>query len=272
MTTPTEPPRPRDRFGCVHEWFERTAAARGEAVAVTAPGRRLTYGELDRRANRLARHLRTLGVGPEVPVGVCVERSAGLVVALLAVFKAGGAYLPLDPAYPDDRLMYMLADAGAAVLLGDDPKRGLGAEHHLGPGADLTAYPDTPLSPAARPGNLAYVMYTSGSTGAPKGVMIEHRAITRLFTATRDLFGFGPGEVWTLFHTYAFDFSVWEMWGALLHGGRLVVVPHDVARSPEAFHDLLHHERVTVLNQTPAAFRQLIRIDAQAPAQKSLAL
>src|SRR5450631_2138744 len=130
---------------------------------------------------------------------------------------------------------------------------------------------DTPAS-GVRPENLAYVMYTSGSTGTPKGVMVEHRNVVRLFEATDAWFGFGQEDVWTLFHSYAFDFSVWEMWGALLYGGSVVVVPKAVSRDPEAFYRLLAAERVTLLSQTPSAFHHLIAVDEHSRQSLSLRL
>ncbi|MEV1047016.1 amino acid adenylation domain-containing protein [Streptomyces sp. NPDC049916] len=260
--TPAPDPGPQT----IDAWFARQAAARGDAVAVTGVDGRLTYRELDRDANRLAHRLRDLGVGPETTVAVRVERTTSLVTALLAVLKAGGAYVPVDPSAPDERLRFTLADAGAAVLVTDRADR-TGAAPHVPHtvltgrgGGDLSRYPDTaPPAPGTGPKSLAYVIYTSGSTGVPKGVMVEHRNVTGLLTGVRDRFGFGPEDVWSLCASAAFDVSVWEMWGALLHGGRLVVVPDEVRRSPRELHALLRREGVTVLNQTPAAFRQLVR-------------
>ncbi len=251
---------PADR--CIHALFQAQAERTPAAIAVTHGGESLTYAELDARANRLARHLRARGVGPDARVAICVERSLEMVVAVLAVLKAGGAYVPLDPAYPEERLRYMLDDsAPVAVLAGP----GLASSFAAFPVVDLAAgaaewagLSGAALEPLARPEHLAYVIYTSGSTGQPKGVMVEHRNVARLFSATDQWFGFGESDVWTLFHSFAFDFSVWEIWGALLYGGRLVVVPRDTARSPEEFYRLLCAEGVTVLNQTPSAFRQLV--------------
>ena len=254
------------------ELFAAQAARSPEAVAVTCDGAALTYEELDRRADRLAHRLRALGVGPEVLVGLCVERSLDLVVGIVGILKAGGAYLPLDPDYPAERLAFMLEDSRAPVLVAQAHLAGRLATAGArvvtldGPGAPDEAGSDAALPPSggAGPDNLAYVIYTSGSTGRPKGVMVSQANVVRLFRATEAWFGFGAGDVWTLFHSAAFDFSVWELWGALLYGGRLVVVPHAVSRDPATFRALLARERVTVLNQTPSAFRQLIAADAAA--------
>ncbi|MFC9650818.1 amino acid adenylation domain-containing protein [Streptomyces sp. NPDC056937] len=260
--------------GTLPELFAAQAARTPDAVAVTFDGAHTTYAELDARANRLARVLTEQGAGPDHLVAVALPRSTDLVVALLAVLKAGAAYLPVDPDYPADRIAYMLEDAAPVLLVtaGDLPAR-LPGDTPVLPldtpdtarrlaGAGTTA-PDTgtPL-----PGHPAYVIYTSGSTGRPKGVVVPHRNVTRLFAATRHWFGFDADDVWTLFHSYAFDFSVWELWGPLLHGGRLVVVPHSVSRTPGDFLRLLADERVTVLNQTPSAFYQLVQADAENPA------
>ncbi|HEX8903809.1 MAG TPA: condensation domain-containing protein, partial [Longimicrobiaceae bacterium] len=264
----TDAEYPADR--CIHALFEAQAARTPEAVAVVYEGEALSYAELNERANRLAHHLVRLGVGPEVRVGICLERSLEMVAGILAVLKAGGAYVPLDPGYPAERLAFILADSAAPVLLTRETLRGaLPAREGVevvsldGAAEEIAAESAENPESGAGPDSLAYVIYTSGSTGAPKGALIEHRNVVRLFSATDAWFGFGPDDVWTLFHSYAFDFSVWELWGALLYGGRVVVVPFDVSRDPEAFHALVRREGVTVLNQTPSAFRQFIRVDGE---------
>ena len=255
----------------LHELFEQQVARSPDSLAVTFERRSFSYRELNERANQLAWRLRGLGVGPEVLVAVCVERSLEMVVGLLAILKAGGAYVPLDPAYPKARLSHMLADSCTPVLLTQESLLG----HLPDSGAQVLCLDrDWPAiarestanpPPAAVPASAAYVIYTSGSTGRPKGVVVCHEHVVRLFAATEHWFHFHEHDVWTLFHSYAFDFSVWELWGALLHGGRLVVVPYLLSRSPEAFCRLLADEGVTVLNQTPSAFHQLIAAEAQAP-------
>ena len=261
--------------------FAAQVARHPHAVAVRCEGESLTYANLDVRANRLARRLVAQGVGPETRVALCLDRSLDMLTAVLAVVKAGGAYVPLDPAYPADRLRYTVEDCGARVAvthaaaapaLADalDGAEGLTILH--ADAADLADEDGTPLPERATPDTLLYVIYTSGSTGRPKGVEIPHANVARLFSATDAWFGFSEHDVWTLFHSYAFDFSVWEMWGALLHGGRLVVVPWMTSRSPEAFHALVRDEKVTVLNQTPSAFRPFIQADAAAGGALSLRL
>ncbi|MGX5213662.1 amino acid adenylation domain-containing protein [Streptomyces violaceus] len=251
----------------VHRAFEEQAARTPDAVAVHAAGEELTYAELNERANRVAHHLVGLGVGQETLVGVCLERGADLMPALLGVLKAGGAYLPLDPSQPADRIGYMLQDAAAPVVVTERAHAELLNGLHDGPvlvldgeedRAALAARPVTDPAPRTDADSLIYVIYTSGSTGRPKGVGLTHANVERLFTVSAHQTGFRTDDVWTLFHSYAFDFSVWEMWGALLHGGRLVVVPKDVSRDPSGFLDLLVEQRVTVLNQTPSAFRALV--------------
>ncbi|WP_081482891.1 non-ribosomal peptide synthetase [Gluconacetobacter diazotrophicus] len=259
---------------CLHEAFEEQVARDPAAIALTFGQQTVTYGELNTRANRLAHHLIALGIEPDMRVGLCAARSIEMVVGLLAILKAGGAYVPLDPAAASSRLGLILADAAPEVVILDPAGRNaLGAETldgltvidlHADRG-DWTSRPDTnpdTRTIGLRPENLAYIIYTSGSTGTPKGVMVEHAQVARLFDSTQAWFGFDAQDVWCLFHSFAFDFSVWELWGALRHGGRLVVVPHAVARSAAEFHRLVCEQGVTVLNQTPSAFKAFI--DAQA--------
>ncbi|MFI8455294.1 amino acid adenylation domain-containing protein [Kitasatospora sp. NPDC085464] len=251
-------PAPRVRPSAPERFAAQVAAA-GDRVAVTdGTGARLTYRGLDERAARLAALLAGAGVGRGDRVGLCLGRSADMVAAVLAAWRLGAAYVPVDPDNPADRIAYVLDDAGVRLVLTDPDTVGLvpaGGRRTL----LTTAAPDGPRPGAVRPepGEPAYVIYTSGSTGRPKGVEVTHGNLAALLDAGEQTVGLRDTDVWSLFHSVAFDFSVWEIWGALAHGGRLVVVPRDVTRDPAAFLDLLVRERVTVLNQTPSAFRQL---------------
>jgi amino acid adenylation domain-containing protein len=258
---------------CLHQRFAKQAAAAPAAVAVVDGERQWTYGELDAQSNRLAHRLQAAGAKRGDRVGLCLERSGEVVVAMLAILKCGACYVPLDPIYPAERIRYTLDDAavgiviaetatqervgGRTVLRLDDPALLEGCSDHA---------PMVEVSTA----DLTYVIYTSGSTGKPKGVMVSHANVARLFTSTAPWYGFGPADTWCLFHSYAFDFSVWEIWGALLYGGRLVVVPREVAQSTPDFHQLVREQRVTVLNQTPSAFYAFIEQDRQAPGPLAL--
>jgi len=244
----TMPQRP------LHALFEEQMERNPEAVAVVLGDERVTYRELNARADKVADQLRRLGVGPETFAGILMERSVEMVVAILGILKAGGAYLPLDPSYPSERLRFIIEDAKPAVIV---TKEGISTTDYT----DQSRRSDPDLIRGFDPCHPCYVIYTSGSTGMPKGVVVTHANVVRLFTATRDWFNFTENDVWTLFHSYAFDFSVWELWGALLHGGRLVIVPYLISRQPEAFYHLLLKERVTVLNETPSAFRQLMQAE-----------
>ncbi|HEY9404145.1 MAG TPA: amino acid adenylation domain-containing protein [Pyrinomonadaceae bacterium] len=251
----------------IQQLFEAQAARAPEATALVFEDTRVTYGELNRRANQLAHHLRGLGVRPDMAVGICVERSIEMVVGLLGILKAGAAYLPLDPAYPAERLAFMLEDAQVRVLLTQEQLLATLPRHSAQTVCLDADWPEIARHSSENPrdeataDNLAYIIYTSGSTGHPKGVLVTHRNVERLLTTNRALLDFDEHDVWTLFHSYAFDFSVWELFGSLLYGARLVIVPFWVSRSTEDFHRLLCEQGVTVLNQTPSAFRQLMRVD-----------
>ncbi|MDZ8258879.1 non-ribosomal peptide synthetase [Nostoc sp. ChiQUE01b] len=263
---------------CIHSLFEEQAERTPDAVAVVFDNQQLTYQQLNTRANQLAHYLRSLGVGADVLVGLCVERSIDMIVGVLGILKAGGAYVPLDPDYPQERLSFMLEDAQVGVLLTQKQLVASLPQHraHLvcldTDWENIAQNSFSNLEKTATPDNLAYVIYTSGSTGKPKGVLVNHNNVTRLFAATDAWYKFNSDDVWTMFHSYAFDFSVWEIWGALLHGGRLVVAPYLVTRSPESFYQLLCQEKVTVLNQTPSAFRQLIQAEIAIPTPDDLNL
>jgi amino acid adenylation domain-containing protein len=252
---------------CIHELVEQQARLTPDKVAVVYQEQSLTYDELNRKANQLARNLLDLGVRPSDIVAIFTDRSLEMVISIFAVLKAGAAYLPLDPVCPDQRLAFMLADSQAAAVLTDSRLLG---RLSLSEGKLIcvdTQWPDIAtqspenLPALATPESVAYIIYTSGSTGNPKGALISHYNVTRLFDATQEMFNFDDRDVWTMFHSYAFDFSVWEMFGALLKGGKVIVVPYEVSRSPESFYEMVIEQKVTVLNQTPSAFRQMMRVD-----------
>ncbi len=245
--------------------FSEQAEARPDAIAIDHGSAHVSYGALLRRARLLAASLERASVIAGDRVGLCLDRSPEMIVSILGTLAVGAAYLPLDPAYPAERLGFLLDDSGVSRVVA-----GAGERDRLAPWAEASGGRVLPvedlLVPGAEPGGRprdippelpAYVIYTSGSTGRPKGVVVTHGQVARLFSATDRWFRFGVDDAWTLFHSYAFDFSVWEIWGALLAGGRLTVVPYWTSRSPEAFADLLADAATTVLNQTPSAFRPL---------------
>ncbi|HEX7334242.1 MAG TPA: amino acid adenylation domain-containing protein [Pyrinomonadaceae bacterium] len=246
----------------VYELFERQARERPDAIAVVDEQRALSYEVLRQRAEQVAFALQQAGVEPESIVGLHVERSVNLVIGVLAILKAGAAYLPLEPSFPAERVAFMLQDAGVSVVLTESNLAHPWPDNVCTIALDIERAPaQCTATPSNGSDNLAYVIYTSGSTGRAKGVMVTNHNVARLMSVTEDRFQFCENDVWTLFHSFAFDFSVWEMWGALLYGGKLVVVPYWISRSPELFYSLLVEEGVTVLNQTPSAFRQLIQAE-----------
>jgi len=268
--TPLRPSVPA-QAQCLHRTFEAQVRAHPDAIAVRDADRQLTYAQLNEEANRLAGYLIALGVTRETRVGICLERSWQMVVAMLATVKAGGAYVPIAPEAPRERNAFILEDSQVAVLLTHSSLRSAFAGSTREVVELDTQWPQILALPEDNPevdvsvDDLLYVIYTSGSTGKPKGALISHFNVARLFTTTNEWFRFDASDVWTLFHSFAFDFSVWEMWGALLYGGRLVVVPYLVSRAPEEFVELINREGVTVLNQTPSAFRQLMDAEERTP-------
>jgi amino acid adenylation domain-containing protein len=247
----------------VHRLFEAQAARTPDAVAVVFEGRPcLAYGALNRRANRLAHHLRGLGVGPNVPVGLCMQRSPGMIVAMLAILKAGGAYVPIDPDYPAERIAFMVSDSGAPVILAQQATRDrLGAvaaellDVEAGSGASTADGPDLDPEPLARADDLAYIVYTSGSTGRPKGVMIPHRAVSRLVCNT-DYVRIAPADCVAQASNSSFDAATFEIWGALLNGARLTIVPTDTLLSAPELKRQIADDEITTLFVTTALFNE----------------
>ncbi|HEX2206961.1 MAG TPA: amino acid adenylation domain-containing protein, partial [Longimicrobium sp.] len=263
---------------CVHELFEAQAERTPGAVAVVFGDQRSSYAELNARANRLAHHLRSLGVGPDARVAVCVERSAEMVVALLAVMKAGGAYVPLDPGHPAERLEYMLADSAPAAVLTQKHFRDR-VENTCVPVLEIDADgPEWAHQPATdpaieglTPAHLAYVIYTSGSTGRPKGVAVPHRGVVNLLGSMRETVGMEPADRLLAVTTYAFDISVLEIFLPLLHGAATIVLPRERAGDPAALAEAIRAYAPTVMQATPATWRMLVSAEWEgAPGMRAL--
>lgn len=250
----------------IHQLFEQQVRRNPDKIAVVYENVSCTYKELDERSNQIARILRSKGVKPDCIVAIMVERSLDMIVGMIGVLKAGGAYLPIDPGFPANRIQYMIEDSGAKILLTQTElldRVNVSAEIIDLKNAEIYKGDSANIENWNFPTDLAYIIYTSGTTGNPKGVMIEHRNLVRLFINDRSVFDFSDQDVWTMFHSFCFDFSVWEMYGALLFGGKLIIVPTHSTRDPRLFLDLLRREQVTILNQTPTAFYNVIDEEEQ---------
>jgi non-ribosomal peptide synthetase component F len=245
----------------VHEWLERQVVQRQDAIALTLGEFRLGYRELNERANRLARALRARGVVADMPVGLCLPDGPDAIIGMLAILKAGGGYVPLDPHLPVARLAQILECAQPGIVVTHSSLAGLlGAAHDIFRIDSERVFVDEQVSRnlmiPVEPDHLCYVMFTSGSTGVPKGVMVTHGNLEHLFDEFVEQLAISPDDVWTQAHRFSFGFSVWEIWGALRHGGRLVFVPRDARIDPGKLIDIVRTEGVTILSQTPSAFRQ----------------
>jgi amino acid adenylation domain-containing protein len=250
------------RLGSIPQAVARMALEHPDNVAVSFESERLTYPELDELGDRVAAGLTALGVTRGQTVGVCVRRSAEMIGLLLGILKCGAVYVPMDIGHPGRRIRFTCEDAGVRLLIADDSvsRAELTGLRAISPARLIGSPPDAAAGRAVEePGidDLAYIIYTSGSTGAPKGVSVTHGNVLSLLESTLPRMGITSADVWSQFHSVTFDFSVWEIWGCLCSGGRLVVVPYFAARSPDDFLRLLATEGVTVLNQTPTAFGEL---------------
>ena len=261
----------------IHVWFQQQAFNNPDKIALVCEDEHLTYRQLNERANQLAHCLKLGQTKPEIRIALHHERTANLIVGVLGILKAGGCYVPMDPNIPSERLDFILKEADVSMVITDSDRarrwNSRSIPHLCLDDKTIFAYQckeDPPIEVNAD--NLAYIIFTSGSTGLPKGVGVTHTNVVRLFEQTQDWFHFDEHDTWTVFHSLAFDFSVWELFGALLHGGKMVLIPYWVSRTPDTFYECVINERITILNQTPSAFQQFIRAEESAKLRNELAL
>lgn len=245
----------------LHKIFEDKSREFPDNIAVSDDHVSLTYSELNVKANRLVKKLVKAGISNGSIVGICTGRNVEFVVGILAILKCGGAYLPIDPTYPIERISYVINDSSIRYVLTDKAFRNFFANNAMSPidisDTEPNATDDLAKDLDFNTTNTAYVLYTSGTSGAAKGVMVEHRNVIQLFSQVDRFLNFSHDDKWSVFHSFSFDFSVWEIWGALLYGGEAVIIPFNISRSPEKLLELLHRKNVTLLSQTPSAFTAL---------------
>lgn len=256
------------------EYFQEQVEKNPNKIAVEANDSNFTYSELDSMSNKIANFLLNSGIETKSKIGVFLHRDSRVIASILGILKTGSAYVPIDTSYPKKRIDYILKDAGVKnVITVEELSNQLpkSIKKVLLDGDSFLRYSNC-LNPRINfdECDLAYVIYTSGSTGNPKGVMVKNKNITRLILSAREVFNFTNNDVWTMFHSYAFDYSVWELWGALLNGAKVIILPYKVTRDPEMFYDLVFQKRVTILSQTPSAFKEFQNVDSQKKKQLSL--
>ena len=245
--------------------FERQAKLTPNNIAIKFKDEELTYKELNEKSNQLARYLILKGAKKNMPIALRMNKSLEMIISILAIIKAGCCYLPMDLSYPQERIKFMLKDSGAKLFLTLEKNflKNIKIKNIIVDKIDYTKESKKNLKISISPDDLLYIIYTSGSTGTPKGVMLTHRNIVRLIINDDFQFDFDKNDVWNMFHSVAFDVSVWEMYGALLYGGKLIVVPDNVGKDPKKFLDLLRKEKCTILCQTPTFFYNLLDMEMQ---------
>ena len=248
----------------ISQLFEEQVTKTPNNIAIKYNNSFLTYDELNKKANQLANFLRNLGIKPNDVIGLRLNKSLEMIIAILGIIKSGACYLPIDLSYPQERVSFMLKDSSAKLFLTNNSHKDdldISIPTYLldiTPNNIIYLEDDKNLTCVNTPDDLIYIIYTSGSTGIPKGVMLKHRNVVRLIKNDHFQFDFNENDIWTMFHSVAFDFSVWELYGCLLYGGKLILIPEHISKDPNKFLELLRNEQVTVLNQTPTYFYNLL--------------